>query len=287
MKRISGLAIFFLIITRLHAFDINKDNFSIKVDIGEYLVANDEEIFLIEWFEEIPTIINKSKRQDKILNANGYSSISIGGQEYFIVELNGRFFSTQKSDYIKEDFTFLEGQVQVKKVNASSELLEKSTKGETLYRGIFPLFRLTAEKPFGYFINYNGLPWVPDVKRDKIPYLDIELEEAVETISLIPGFLDFKRQNLFYDNSRVKSIEITNFETNKSLGVFILEDKIKYTTICLSEEVKNFRIKIIDTYPGKKYNDPCISSIIFNFGKETGDYGLKDLELFKNMGILK
>ena len=107
---------------------------------------------------------------------------------------------------------------------------------------------------------------------------------------LLPGFIDFDRQYLWKQNARPKTIEVIDLETSESLGKYIIDDSIKFTSINLPRNVKKVRISFIDFYPGTKYQDPCVAAIYFgtekwpqklNYGKasfEKDGYFIKILE---------
>ena len=124
------------------------------------------------------------------------------------------------------------------------------------------------------------MPWVPDIKNDKNPYIDFELQYERSTIHILPGFVDFERQHLWKQNARPKTIEVIDLETSESLGKYKIKDSINFTSITLPRDVKKVRVKFLDFYPGTKYKDPCVAAIYFGTEEwpPKRDYSTKTFE---------
>ena len=80
------------------------------------------------------------------------------------------------------------------------------------------------------------------------------------------GFVSFSKPHLFRENTRIKRIRITN-NSGKS-ETFLLKDTPHFQKIDTSslgtEYLKNavLKIGILEVYPGTKYADTCINSIL-------------------------
>ncbi len=75
-----------------------------------------------------------------------------------------------------------------------------------------------------------------------------------------------KSNSTFVDNSRVKQIEI---KTDKERSwVRSLQDKMGEQVVLLGEEISpvSISITILSVYPGRKYQDTCISTLVADFG---------------------
>ncbi|MDC7124444.1 MAG: hypothetical protein PQJ46_02685 [Spirochaetales bacterium] len=289
-KLVSVILLFFLMVMNLYSFNINKDDFLLTYSMGEYVVAYKNKIYhILDNYGdyEIESVI---ERPENLINEYGYISIVFKDFTCNVIDLNGTLLTTYKAFAGEIDYAgTLIAQPQVKLVEASSELCENTRQGEIIYKGIYPFYRLAMVRVYGYFIRYNGYPWVPDIKIDKIPTLSVRLDEPVKTISLIPGFLDFERQNLFYENSRIKNIEIINKDNMEKIGEYKLEDKVGFTTIYFNQHIQNFEIRLKEFYKGNKYSDPCLGAIIFidENSKYLSNYGKGRLEELIESGVFE
>ncbi len=98
-----------------------------------------------------------------------------------------------------------------------------------------------------------------------IIYLTVDINTNL-SLTFYNGFQS-EKDYLYNLNSRVKTIEITNIDTNKK-QIFFLQDTTKKQTFNIqnisdtSNHVGRFSIKILDVYQGIKYKDLCIQSIV-------------------------
>jgi len=75
--------------------------------------------------------------------------------------------------------------------------------------------------------------------------------------------LILKKKHLFYENKRIKTLNITNIEDRNNISINVsFEDAVLFTKVILPFSTTKVRLKIIDVYSGNKYNDTCISAII-------------------------
>lgn len=264
------------------SFDFNNDNFCLSI-LPDYIAVYENKIFYISCSDIHPKIVSVIDRPKEILNEQGYISLNILAEDYYIIDLNGYLLTAKYKDYIIDYFSELIGQPQIISVEASSEFIDEKTYNAVFYKGICPLYRLNAQRPFmEHYLYYNGLPWIPDLRIDSSPYIDIELAKPQKTMSILPGYVDFYNHNLFYEYSRIKNIEVFDLFTNESLGIYELKDELLYTSIIFQKSHKAFRIKLLDYYPGTIFSYPCISSILFleEYALKKGDYGKHQLDYF-------
>lgn len=87
-------------------------------------------------------------------------------------------------------------------------------------------------------------------------------EKLIDRIYIKNGYGDYK---YFYANNRVRELEII-FNTEESGSLVILKDKPGFQCIDLLNPtiVKKIIFKIRSVYRGEKYDDTCLSKIIFN-----------------------
>lgn len=114
------------------------------------------------------------------------------------------------------------------------------------------------------YLEYDSLtpPWVEGVEGYGIgEHLDIEFKYASDELQILNGFVDFGRMHLYKDNSRVKRILIES-EEPAFTQEYELEDVVRYNVITLPKKTTKIRMTILDVYPGRKWKDTCISSIL-------------------------
>lgn len=284
MKKIFVFVFFMLMAFNAFSFDINKDNFVIGLDEETALFIYKDKIYISGWDEKLSV----QERPAEILNENGYSVLHLkenpymygyskDGEGIFLIDLRGSFIPiTFKKNAVpgqNRDLWYMYG--NIKNIKASSELTENSKSGKTVY-SVENVLCVGSEKEEGVFMRACGVPWVPDILQDKNPYIDVELNDCnINTIYMLPGFVDFSRQYLWKQNARPKTVEVIDMKTSESLGKFTIEDAIKFTEINLPHAVTKIRIKFIDFYPGTKYKDPCVAAIYFGNDRwiYKGNYG--------------
>ena len=285
MKKIISIIIFLSITFSSFCFDYNKDNFSVELDIETRLFVYKDNIYILGWDGKLWS----DKRPEKIVNEFGFAELYIKENPYFgnfikkykgtyFLDLNGEIIAIDFFDnnYNTEEIKDLYKNVYggIKNIKASSELTETLNNNKTVY-SVENVLTVGSERTLGHFFRTIGCPWVPDIKIDKNPYIDFELKfDAICTVHILPGFIDFDRQHLWKQNARPKTIEIIDLETSESLGKYTIDDSIKFTSINLPRNVKKVRISFIDFYPGTKYQDPCVAAIYFGTDKwpQKGNY---------------
>ena len=153
----------------------------------------------------------------------------------------------------------------VKEISASSVLIENTRIGKTIYAPDNLLTRLyyrCSDEP--YYIDYDSLtpPWVEGKDDYGIgEYLDMEFKWPSDEMQILNGFVDFNRMDLYEKNSRVKTVLIES-ENPKFSKEYQLDDLVRYTLISLPQKTQKIRMTIKDVYPGTKYKDTCLSSIL-------------------------
>lgn len=153
----------------------------------------------------------------------------------------------------------------IKNIKASSYLSENTKKGLVNYEPRNLLERLYYMTGPDYDkVTYDTVtpPWVEGKEDYGIgEYLDIEFKWPSDELQILNGFVDFTRMDLYEKNSRVKTVLIES-ENPKFSKEYQLEDLVKYTVINLPQKTDKIRITIKDVYPGTKYKDTCLSSIL-------------------------
>ncbi len=120
------------------------------------------------------------------------------------------------------------------------------------------------EEPYWY--NNNNIPFV--TKRGKSGIgekIKIEFVKPQNEISILGGYVNVKRQDLFKSNNRLKKIRIADLDSNYSIECNF-EDIAMFHTFEFATEIKNMEIEILEVYKGTKYDDTCISGLmVWNF----------------------
>lgn len=154
----------------------------------------------------------------------------------------------------------------IKNISESSFLAENTKQGFIEYKAenIFEKLYYIHDDELYCHVKYDSLtpPWVEGKAGYGIDeYLDIEFKWASDELQILNGFVDFTRMNLYEENSRVKTILIES-EEPKFSKEYELEDIVRYNVIQLPQKTDKIRITIKDVYPGTKYQDTCLSSIL-------------------------
>lgn len=153
----------------------------------------------------------------------------------------------------------------IKTIKTSSYLSENTKKGlieycpENLLERLYYMTGPDYDK-----VTYDSLtpPWVEGKNDYGIgEYLDIEFKWPADEMQILNGFVDFTRMDLYEKNSRVKTVLIES-ENPKFSKEYQLEDIVRYTLITLPQKTQKIRMTIKEVYPGTKYKDTCLSSIL-------------------------
>lgn len=88
------------------------------------------------------------------------------------------------------------------------------------------------------------------------------------SIHISNGFVSYSKPYLYKQNSRLKKIELS--VENKYTKIIELIDTPNFQTINLSETLlpdEILKIKILEVYPGNKYEDTCVNIILMDGNK--------------------
>jgi hypothetical protein len=207
-----------------------------------------------------------------------------------VLKMNGIDFKEENGVYSFQSYDFdfkkapnLEVQYELKTHKASAYLLKKSVKKEQLKK-ISTSSRLERKYNKNNLIDLNFSTCWCAKSKDKNPTLTFTFKDSVDvaTIILTTGYL--KSEETYYNNNRLKKVAITQYykfygTDSEEEHTFMLDFKdIPYQEIDLNtfyDMVKHtdsgdvmfltskIEIKVLETYKGKKYNDTCISEILF------------------------
>lgn len=143
------------------------------------------------------------------------------------------------------------------KYSASSELKEKNTKYEAKNLGTF---FLPPDSKEGFAIwDPEHKPWAEGVSGQGInQYIKLKTTAQFSNLSVVNGYVDFYRRDLYKKNSRVKTFRIKDLDNNIEYEVS-LKDEANIQTVPLKKTTTNIILYIKDVYKGDKWADTCVS----------------------------
>lgn len=220
--------------------------------------------FIYEFNNEECTY-KKIDRNKLYLNKNGYlyfdKQIILPG--FFCIRFdieNGRLFNDSYAESRGSYFNDYFGA----SYSSSSCLTEKTKKGMITYEaenlGKFAFERTDHYESFSW--NYNSIPWVEGEKDYGIgTTIKISTKEPFDTLSILNGYVDIEKLDLYKKNSRVKVFCIKDLDNNLEYR-FELEDIVEFQFFYFDIETKNVELIIEDVYKGDLWKDTCIKGIV-------------------------
>ncbi|WP_203256247.1 discoidin domain-containing protein [Hyunsoonleella ulvae] len=206
-----------------------------------------------------------------------------------VLKVNGINFEEENGHYTFQitDFNFkeapnLEVQYELKTHKSSAYILKKLPKREQIKKIITSsLLEQKYSKDNLVDVDFSTC-WCAKTK-DKSPKLTFTFKDSVEVSSIVftTGYL--KSKETYYNNNRLKKVAITqhytSYDTIKRNFTYKLDledipyqeintntfyDMVKYTDSGdMFMYTSKIEIDILETYKGEKYNDTCISEILF------------------------
>ncbi len=151
----------------------------------------------------------------------------------------------------------------IKSIKSDGNLVEKIA-GETIDYSVENLRNSilwgSLEEPYWYF-NSNK-PFVTKRKNSGIgEKITIEFARPQKSISILGGYADVNRQDLFKKNNRLKKIKISDLKSSYS-KIYDFEDIALFQDAEFDSELTDIEIEILEVYKGTKYDDTCISGIM-------------------------
>lgn len=265
MKKIFFLLLILLFIPQIlfsQNKDISKDVYmSFGFRWSDYLYVTPEKIFSFcnedETYRELDRSIFR-------LDSSGYffyeDDILIPGSPCVLLSKNGI-----TSRYAKQRDYFYKHFYEAK-YSASSELKEKTKNGTVEYSA--DNLNKFAYEPTDHYEslswNYESQPWVEGKDDYGIgETIKLSTNQSFSSITILNGYVDLKRLDLYKKNSRVKRFKVLDVDNNLEY-VFELEDVVEFQTFIFQKETKNIIMTIDDVYKGDKWSDTCISGIFPN-----------------------
>lgn len=227
---------------------------------GKYILIIERYTFLWDWETNA---LRKKQEYLSTLAGEKYFSLDQWHQKKYYHNTEVTINKNRGHGDWDQVYLFNDG---VKQINASSFLEETLNDGTLVSYSAQnikdSLFFLTGDGTLDLLYDNITPPWVEGVEGYGIgEYLDIEFKYASDEIQILNGFVDFSRMHLYKDNSRVKRLLIESVEPAFKQE-YELEDVVRYNVISLPRKTAKIRMTILDVYPGRKWQDTCISSIL-------------------------
>jgi hypothetical protein len=121
----------------------------------------------------------------------------------------------------------------------------------------------TIYAPDNLFDKSLHTAWAEGAKNEGVgewALIKFDYDKKIDDIGIFNGYQ--KNTNLFEDNNRVKELEISISDGTKK--IVTLEDAKDVQWIPLNKQTQWIKFRILSVYKGKKYNDTCLTEIIFS-----------------------
>ena len=193
------------------------------------------------------------------VNENGFVEVFCNDKKFFLLKNN----ITYVIDY--KDGPDVLNKSHISEIKSSGNYSETikgnviSYKAENLRSAII---RGGLEDPFWFYTE--NTPFVTKQGNSGIgEYLEIKFVNPQKEISILGGYVNTKRQDLFKKNNRLKKVLITDLDSDYSVEMDF-EDIAMFQSITFDKYLSNIRIEIKEVYKGSKYDDTCISGIMIS-----------------------
>ncbi|MDR0638502.1 MAG: hypothetical protein LBG27_06330 [Spirochaetaceae bacterium] len=108
------------------------------------------------------------------------------------------------------------------------------------------------------------VPWVEGEAGAGIgANITISFKTPVRTIALLNGYVDIAKRYLYRQNNRVAVLKVVDLDNNKEYEMKF-EDMVYYNSLQFDGETCNIKLIIMSAYPGTKYDDTCITQMIYH-----------------------
>lgn len=204
---------------------------------------------------------------DITLNKNGFLSFSFDNKDYYFIPHHtetimfpvGFLPNSNDIEKQKNDAKKFRLYPEIHNAKASSFLTEKTKKGICEY---------SPEYIEDYFPQHGIiLPWVEGAEGYGISeYLEFDVRNGTE-LNILNGYVDPAHPELFKNNGRIKKakFEVLFEDGNETIKDIEFMDFVYCKQIQFYKRIKHVKIIIEEVYPGKKYEDTCISRIFTDF----------------------
>lgn len=193
------------------------------------------------------------------VNENGFVEVFCNDKIFFLLKDNITYVIDYKDglDVLSKSHIY-----EIKSSGNYSETIKGNVvdyKAENLRSAII---RGGLEDPFWFYTE--NPPFVTKQGNSGIgEYLELKFVNPQKKLSILGGYVNTKRQDLFKKNNRLKKVLITDLNSDYSIEMDF-EDIAMFQEISFEKYLSNIRIEILDVYKGSKYDDTCISGIMIS-----------------------
>lgn len=226
------------------------------------------------YFTEEGSIKYKIPEEEILIDENGYYVLFNGSKKNILIpgELVSNFFHYEyynsddyKAKYEKDFPSYIKmlSKINIESITSTSHLKENISGKEINYSSENLKKRYVADCTCHSFNYYNLVPpWVEGSEGDGIgEKLFVIFKETTDNISILNGYVNLYKRNLYKENNRLKKIKISSMEDNFEIE-YLFDDYVYYADIVFPKETKGITIEILEVYNGTKYNDTCVSAIV-------------------------
>lgn len=241
-------------------YTITKDKISIHDEETETTEELDRSRFFLGE-DKFYHFINKGDVEEIAFFANN-SHVQFFSLEYVEDESTESFLEWERSfrKTVQENDMYFSFRDFGAKYSASSELKEKTTK--YVAENLATFFLPPADKGSSSTWDTEHKPWVEGAKGYGInQYIKLKTTTPFSSLSIVNGYVDFYRRDLYKKNSRVKTFRVKDLD-NKLEYDISLKDEVVGQRIELEKPTSNIILYIKEVYKGDKWDDTCVSSLV-------------------------
>ena len=269
------LAFLFIIICNINALDFKRTFYEGQLYWNDSLsIENNNSIYAVINKFGFKQVEIKNYKKWYLIDGNvDYALMNFSlFEDKYINQNYGMYKDYQK--FLRENFHDLREQTltYAKNYKASSTLTDNTytydvknifvpCKGEhkILWFQNLPWAEGKEDEGIGEYIEFEIMP-ADTLLNDRLGYWIIQGDI---TISILNGFVNPMKQQLFYENNRIKKAAIW-IDDKKSFEIDF-NDYVEFTEFTVPEQTKKVRIEILEVYKGTKYNDTCVTKIDVNY----------------------
>ena len=239
-------------------YSFNLEDYEIDLGYEEYYKIKNNKVFKCS-LEYQNSKWEFDENCNYEINDKGFLYLTTNTNKYLIIDHN--ISDTIDSEY--EHASYKLNDKRLKSIKSDGYFTETLNgkiieyKIENLKKSVMNGFEI-GDNP----IYTNSLPFVTKRGNSGIgERIRLNCVNYQTSISILPGYVNTNREDLFYKNNRPKIIKIKDCDSNYVLKVELADIAI-FQKIPLSHKMKNIEIEIVDIYKGTKYDDTCISGIL-------------------------
>lgn len=193
------------------------------------------------------------------VNENGFVEVFCNDRKFFLLENNITYVVSHFDVRGVLDKSQL---VEIKSSGNFSETIKGSRIDYTAENLRTAVIWGGREDPFWFYTE--NPPFVTKQGNSGIgEYIELKFVNPQKSISILGGYVNTNRQDLFKKNNRLKKVIIKDLDSDYYVEKDF-EDIAMFQPITFDIYLSNIRIEIKEVYKGSKYDDTCISGIMIS-----------------------